>query len=426
MGGRYEGWDPTPISCALLTSAALALLSTPLAAASQLGPPRPDSAAIEVSLITTGPGTAVSSRFGHAALRIRDAETGSDLAFSYGRSGLDAPPDASLLLQGRLPQGGGTEDAQTLLARYADEGRSIWIQTLDLSPVEIKHLIDDLSSRRGLGPPYHFFSANCSTELRDALDRAWGGALRARTDGSVSGTTTLRSLMSGFTATDPVLHTLANLLLGSHVDRPATRWEQMYLPATLRQGLRGLHRTDESGRRTSLVRREEVRAGTLPNQSPEPRDPFMGGYLVVGVALGGILAALGLGAPGNRAAHLSFRVAGTMWTLTSGLLGFLMLVLWFFSEPSLGQWNANLLLASPLALPLGVVAWETRLARALMIAILATSMLALVLMLLPGPAQSTGIFLALFLPAHLGLAWGIRRLGRPRAATTWPEAPDHL
>jgi len=371
----------------------------------------------DVILLTTGPGRAIPSRFGHAALWIRDPATNEGPAFSFGQSRLDSPTDASLLLQGRLLSGGGPEDGARLVARYRGEGRSVWLQTLELTAAARQVLIGDLEARRGLGDPYAFFTANCSTELRDAIDRALEGSLRRQFSDRPMGESP-RRLMSGFTAPDPLLHSVTNLLLGGSVDRELTDWEGMFLPMTLREGLRAATLPGPAGSRIPLVRTEEVLTGALPQQTPRPRSPFMWGYLIGGLILGGSMAIMGSQAARRRWARLGFAVLGGAWTLGCGVMGLLILALWAFADPSVGQWNLNLLLANPLALLLAVVLWggtgPGSLARTLGVVLVGAGILAGAVSLVTPGGQDVAIFLALLLPGHLGLLAGIRqRSGKP-------------
>jgi len=106
---------------------------------------------LQVSLVTVGPGPSVSSQFGHGFLRVRDARGAYDRTYSFGRSGLDGPVALASLIQGRLPAGGGRVEADTLLRRYADEGRSIWIQELALHPEQQRELTRFLEDGGGVG-----------------------------------------------------------------------------------------------------------------------------------------------------------------------------------------------------------------------------------------------------------------------------------
>jgi hypothetical protein len=81
--------------------------------------------------------------------------------------------------------------------------------------------------------------------------------------------------------------------------------------------------------------------------------------------------------------------------------------------------NENLFLCEPLSLALVVLVplavrraggGALRLAERTAFLVLALALLGLAAKLLPGTTQDNAIFLALALPAHLGLWWGIRAL----------------
>jgi hypothetical protein len=106
---------------------------------------------------------------------------------------------------------------------------------------------------------------------------------------------------------------------------------------------------------------------------------------------------------------------GGLWSLVSGLAGFVMVYLWAFTDHQIAYRNENLLQASVLGLVVFVAlaAWARRAEgpppRALVMAtaaIAVLSMVGVVLKFVPGPNQVNGIVLAFFVPANLGLAVG--------------------
>jgi hypothetical protein len=141
-------------------------------------------------------------------------------------------------------------------------------------------------------------------------------------------------------------------------------------------------------------------------------------WLVVGTLLGVTLVLLGSTASDSRSARIGWTVLAGGWALLVGLSGFALAALWAFSDQTLLYRNENLLQVSPVFLLVAVSAWgsvEGRVrARWLTVAAAGLAALGLALKLLPAFDQETATIMALTLPAHAGLAWGMWR---------WTTAP---
>lgn len=192
----------------------------------------------EVALVTVGPGDDVFSRFGHAALCVRDAASPQGRCYNYGTADFTTPaPLTWAVLRGRGRFWVSVVDEPAMVAHYARvEDRTVWRQALPL-PAEARTRLaqrlawDALPANRHY--VYHHYRDNCTTRLRDHLDAVSDHALSPSRN-----TVTERSwrdrTREGF-ASDLRLLGLAELLLGSALDAPMNRWEEMFLPAVLRE-----------------------------------------------------------------------------------------------------------------------------------------------------------------------------------------------
>lgn len=376
----------TDLLCAIL---AAALPGPGAAAASQVE----DGDALTVRLVTVAPGTGTLSRFGHGALWIHDAGSGADDAWTFGRSDAHRFTFMSLLLQGRAEVVSDHVDAQEMLERYAAQGRNVRIQTLDLAPSERARLRDVLEVARGPFR-YHLFRSNCTTRLRDALDAALDGRLHDLTASRPS-PRTLRAWSGDYMADDRVLAALSGLILAGGMDQPISVWEEMFLPARLAERLAEL----------GLAHDVEALASSRPMSLAGPPNEAVA--LALGLALGTLLVLLGR----SRAA-VGFSLAAASWCLAAGGAGLALLAGWAFTGEPLMAWNQNLLQANPLVLLVPMAAWGSWRNRefagraALLVAGIAC--VGLLVELLPGLDQSNGFVLAFAIPAHAGLALGMR------------------
>jgi len=105
------------------------------------------------------------------------------------------------------------------------------------------------------------------------------------------------------------------------------------------------------------------------------------------------------------------------WELLAGVGGTVLAGLWSFTDHVMAYRNENLLQINPLALVLAVVlpfalrgaSRAGRVAQLLAVVVAGCSLLGLVLKVLPGFDQVNVQVIALALPAHLGVAAGLRR-----------------
>jgi hypothetical protein len=294
--------QPMAIARRPLTALCLAALACPAAAAAQT---HDDP---EVALVTMGPGDDVFSRYGHAALCVRDEVSPQGRCYNYGTA--DFSSYQSLLwsvLRGTARFFVSVVDEPATMTQYARvEDRTVWRQVLPYPAEARRRLVarlslDALPEHRSY--LYHHYRDNCTTRVRDHLDAVSDGALS--TARAVRTERTWRARTLEGLASDGRLLALAELLLGRSLDATMTRWEEMFLPAVLRE---------EVQRATGVA---PVAVSTRAHPVPEG-EPGRG----VGVlgAVSAALAALGLGAGQRRSRALALVARGVL-VATLTLLG---------------------------------------------------------------------------------------------------------
>jgi hypothetical protein len=319
-------------ACALLLllPPLLLLLAAP-------SPARASTPAIDV--YTMGPGDDLFSAFGHAAICVRDGAAPAGRCYNYGTADFNTPlPLTWDFLRGRARFWVSLADAPAMLRYYTLTGRAVWRQTLPVGDGEAARIAAALAAsaeERVKYYRYHHFDDNCTTRIRDVLDRAGDGRLgRQRIP---SGRTYRQWARGGFAGHWPLL-AVVELVLGRAADRATDSWAAMFLPDELRrQVARGY------GAEPQLVVTGAPR--------PPPGATWLGSaaFVIAGVAL----ALLLLVAP---------RVGRA---LTAAVLGLVAVVLWSLaalsSFPELTR-NEMLLALWPtdLLLPFLGAAWLRR------------------------------------------------------------------
>lgn len=381
--------------------------------------PFPDSRPLpSISLLTVGPGELFFERFGHNAIVVRDETTGEAVAYNYGIFDFDEGDFLANFARGHMRYrilGGDLADD---LAMYRAERREIVEQRLNLSPQQADELVRFLewnARPENALYRYDYFTANCSTRVRDALDRALGGALHAQTEGRSRGYTYRLDALR-LMAPEPWLMLLIDLGLGPFADQRLDYWQESFVPETLRHVVDGAQVADSGGGTKPLLVDTRVLAkGEVqepPALPPDLRWPFL--FLGTGLAL----ALLWLSRRRARAARIALAVFATSFHLACGIGGLALLFLWFGSDHLAAWRNENLLLLSPLCLLL-VPAWfrSRRPAPHWVLAIawlvVTGAAFALFSKILPWFVQANLHWIVLFLPLHLALALA---LSRKRAA----------
>ena len=386
-------------------------------------------ASLRVSLVTMGPGGPVWEQFGHNAIMIEDGSTGEARWYNYGMFDFTADDFWPRFARGDMRYWMSSQDANLSLRGYIGANRSVWVQELDLTPEERVAIRDflawnELPENRFYA--YDYFRDNCSTRVRDALDRILGGALRAATE-SLPAATTWRDDVRRLTAGDPWIYTGTELTMSRATDSVINRWQGMWLPSAVREEVRLLRRPGPDGVERPLVKSETtlfLSTRPEPLAAPPVRWPW---YLLIGAIGGALLSWMGRRRNASRAARIGFGVLGSAWSFLAGLGGVVMAALWLLTNHTAGHANENLLQFSPFSLVMLVALWlalrgpataHPRTAR-LAVAVVVLSAAGVVLKLLPGPSQMNWEIIALALPLHIGLAFGFRRTAaeQPQTAT---------
>lgn len=299
-------------------------------------PPEPAEAPV-IELYTMGPGEVVFEKFGHAALCVRyPSRRPRARCYNYGTTDFDSVvPLFWGFLRGRSLFWVSSSSPRAMFEHYAESDRSLWLQTLDLTPeaaraVARKLAYDALPENREYA--YHHYRDNCSTRVRDILDDATGGALSAPREGA-AGYPSYRELSRlGFHEWTGML-LLSDVLLGRAADAQPSAYEAMFLPDILRIEV-------------------EARLGTkavLVEASEEQPDAFLFDAEPHGARWAFLVVALILAAPvalarwRGRRERLALAAAFTPIALVG-------LVLWFIAVvsplPEL-RWNEALLVLMP-------------------------------------------------------------------------------
>ena len=375
---------------------------------------------LTIYLVTMGNGTRIWERFGHNAIRIVDATNRTDSVYNWGTFDFAQPHFLRRFMTGNTLYWMQGDDMPRTLEVYQYTNRSVWAQELDLTPAErlaVRDFIVWNARPENRYYRYDYYLDNCSTRVRDLIDRVVGGQVKQAMASHLTNTTYRFHTQRSFQF-DPAVALGTNIGLGEVADRRINEWEESFLPARLMDHIRDVRIRDSNGAVHPLVKAEQqlFRA----NGPPEPRQPpnEMVRNLAIGLAVAVLLGVLARGASaGKRAARIGFATLATIWTALNGILGIILIVGWTATRHVFMARNENLLqfdvlsLALAVVLPLAVArARAVRLARTLSIVVAAVAFVGFAMQILPWFKQVNGEVIALTLPAHLALAWCVLAL----------------
>jgi hypothetical protein len=389
-----------------------------------------------VSVLTMSPGDPVFFKFGHIAVLVRDRATGRDEVYNWGTFSFEEPGLVPKFLYGRLTYWLSVQSLRGTLAQYRYEGRWLIEQVLNLTAAQklrLVALVRENARPENQKYRYDYYRDNCSTRVRDLIDKVTDGSLHA-----VSGNPsqlTYRGETSRLVADTWWAYLFLNLAMGSYLDQPIAEWDDMFVPARVREQLNKATNRSAGGEIAPLVRNERqlVQADRKPPPDQPPNRKAV--VSLAGIALGSLLGWLGYrllsvpaGSKTPRSRRLLFALPLGGLTTFTGFLGCLFLFFWIWTDHAVAWHNENLLQTNPIAIGMPVVAigllrdraWARRGYYWLSYALAALALLGLLLKALPfWFKQVNGELIGLLLPVWLGLAaagWlASRRAVRGRA-----------
>lgn len=377
---------------------------------------------LTISLYTYGPSDVYFERFGHVAIGIHDRVTGRDVAFNWGIFNFDQPNFLLRFLTGDTKYQMAGYETRMFNGVYRDDNRSIRQQVLAMTPVEKSALAEFIawnSREEHKYYRYDYYSDNCSTRVRDALDRVLGGRLHAALTGT-GGARTWRGETARLLGSMLPLYAGIEVALGRRADEPLSKWDEEFLPEHMATHYEKLVLTDAGGTRYRLVNRDTMlfvaSRVPLPGEPPS-RDIFAA---LLGLTLAGLLASLA----DARAtvARVVLVVGVALWYLVGGVLGTALLLAATVTKhaPYMGA-NTTLLSLQPLLLVAAVLVpialWRgvrSRAAMGVAALIALMSICGVLLQLVPSLTQSSNMVLGVVVPIHVAIAVALWRVGHHR------------
>lgn len=304
----------------------------------------------QVSLLTCDPGDELYSTFGHSAIRVRDQGSGQDLVFNYGTFDFNTPFFYVKFVRRTLDYQLSLTTTENFLYEYNYFQRNVREQELNLSDQQSRALVAFLKENyrpENRKYRYDFFFDNCSTRIREMMEEVLGSSLKWNLPEEEDSQKSFRNLIDEYVYPLPWSDLGIDLALGAVIDRRANEKEKMFLPDYLEAAFESASIIGDGPERP-LVRQNNT-IYDFPDARAQSWS-FFNPYVVfwsLAIAAG-LLTFLGF-----KKKRLYIGIDIGLFTAL-GLLGLLLLFLWFFTEHSQTKNNWNIFWAFPLHLFLAI------------------------------------------------------------------------
>ncbi len=289
----------------------------------------------QISVITVAPGNELVDSFGHSAFRVRDPFLSVDIVYNYGVYDFNTPNFYAKFAQGKLLYILGVSKFDRFLYSYKIQNRTIVEQILNLSTIQKQAFFEFLQHNaipENRSYLYDFFFDNCATKLRDVSDEILTDNIALSYDFDES-ELTFRDLIHKYLDNQAWGKFGIDLALGSVIDRKAAPEEYLFLPDYV-------FKSFEKGRISEkpLVRAER----TLFESAPIDKRTSYTTPLVAFIALAVFVIVITYR---NYKMHSRSKWLDFTLFFFTGVIGLLVLLLWFATDHSATQKNFNFLWA---------------------------------------------------------------------------------
>ena len=295
-----------------------------------------DSSHLRISLLICGTGDEIWESFGHTGVRIIDSIQHKDIVYNYGTfNGYDKDFEIKFM-RGRLLYYVSIQTYPEFMEEYVEAKRRVQEQVLQISG-ETKHEIDSFlqwnAEPANRDYKYDFYYDNCATRIRDIFPMVLGKNFSYGPALPSSKKISFRNITDQYLMRKPWESFGIDILLGSKIDKIMTDKDIMFLPDFLRDGLAG---ATVNGAKVAPETKEILPASP---QAPVGLNPA---FMLTSILA--LLTILGLSVPKLRVLG---NIMSFLMLFITGLLGCLILVMWFGTDHAACGDNFNILWALP-------------------------------------------------------------------------------
>ena len=303
------------------------------------------SAKAEISIITIGPGDNLNDSFGHNGFRIKDSEKNIDVVYNYGTYDFNTPNFYLKFARGKLLYKVDYNNFTPFYDYYVRQNRWINEQILNLNPEDKQALFNYLLNNakpENRNYLYDFLFDNCATRIRDVLVSVLGNDLHYSKD-YISNEQTFRQLIQRNVYWNSWGSFGMDIAIGAVVDQKATVWQHQFLPFYVMEAANGATITTNGSQEKLVKSNVKIFKGT----PTRVKFTFFTSPLFVMSILSFLIVFVTYKNYKNK--KRSRYLDASIFVIT-GIIGLLLLLLWFGTDHSTTANNYNVLWAFPLSL----------------------------------------------------------------------------
>ncbi len=294
----------------------------------------------QVSLLTIGLGTETYQLFGHTAIRVKDDKLGWDFVYNYGTFDFSDPDFLIKFIKGKLLYYESIDTYSEFVQGYREQNRSIHEQVLDLDSIQKQKAFEFLTINARDENKYYkydFLFDNCATRPRDILLKVVYKQ-QVKFEDDVDDKSTYRALIDRHN-TNEWLDFGMDLLIGLPTDTESG-FGRTFIPYELMQLIDG---ATLNGKK--IVKQTNEILDTVPEYKKVSWiTPSLIFWLLFIILL--IL---------STKTQFNLKPIGIIYFSILGLLGWLLIFMWFGTDHLSTKWNLNILWTMPLNLPLALL-----------------------------------------------------------------------
>ena len=287
----------------------------------------------KISILSIGEGSSLADAFGHTGIRITDKN--NDIVFNFGIYDYNAPNFYSNFVKGRPEYKLGIQDYKSFTQNYIKEKRYVIEHQLNLDEDSTRKIINLLlENLKNPSYTYDYLRDNCATRVADILINESNNIPNIESINQKSDNT-YRKLIHSKINENSWSALGIDLCLGAIMDKEIILKETFFLPENLMNYLNEIEKESDS-----LIIKKTVYKPKITRKYTENIPSPLLINLIFSLAI--IILTI-------------INIKNDNWTKLvdylifsiSGLIGFLIIYLWFFSNHFAGAQNFNFLWAFP-------------------------------------------------------------------------------
>ncbi len=294
----------------------------------------------EIYVLVCSPGVELYQAFGHNAFWIIDSVKHINNIYHYGTFNYNDPNFYLKFIRGRLDYMLSTESYRGFISEYTNDKRDVWKLKLNITNQQKNWIYKYLQWKRLEANKYYkydFFMDNCATRVRDVLENTYGDSLKFA---SLNLDKSYRQAIKPYLRAKPWTRFGINLLLGLPADKKMNYYSAMFLPDYIDSVFNKSKLVFEGKSENLTLKRDymiksDFKIGEKPIFNPSLTFWFISIIIAAFTFIGIKKKKL-------------YKSIDFVYYFLTGLVGILLIFMWFGTDHSPTKWNLNLIWAFPL------------------------------------------------------------------------------